>query len=144
MKKVLFSLAGDIVNRKSFVAFINTLLNVFKIHLLKKKDPYNTFEYLLNLSKKIGVKSRYYFIPGKLNEYDVRYDFSVKRTINIYNYLKQQQQIIGIHPSYNTFLNFDQLKKEKIRLVIRGEEGPIYCFQSAKEILPFSFDASFL
>lgn len=35
-------------------------------------------------------------------------------------------------------------QKEKIRLVIRGEEGPIYCFQSAKEILPFSFDASFL
>ncbi len=35
-------------------------------------------------------------------------------------------------------------QKQPIRLVIRGEEGPIYCFQSAKEILPFSFDASFL
>jgi len=35
-------------------------------------------------------------------------------------------------------------QKHPIRLVIRGEEGPIYCFQSAKDILPFSFDASFL
>lgn len=35
-------------------------------------------------------------------------------------------------------------QKQAIKLVIRGEEGPIYCFQSAKDILPFSFDASFL
>lgn len=35
-------------------------------------------------------------------------------------------------------------QKQPIRLVIRGEEGPIYCFHSAKDILPFSFNASFL
>lgn len=35
-------------------------------------------------------------------------------------------------------------QKQAIRLVIRGEKGPIFCFKSAKDILPFSFDASFL
>jgi len=35
-------------------------------------------------------------------------------------------------------------QKEPIQLVIRGEKGPIYIFKSAKDILPFSFDASFL
>ena len=31
-----------------------------------------------------------------------------------------------------------------IQLIIRGEKGDIYMFESAKSILPFSFDASFL
>ncbi len=35
-------------------------------------------------------------------------------------------------------------QKKPIKLVIRGEKGPIYIFKSAKDILPFSFDASFL
>jgi len=35
-------------------------------------------------------------------------------------------------------------QKKDIKLVIRGEEGDIYIFKSAKDILPFSFDASFL
>lgn len=35
-------------------------------------------------------------------------------------------------------------QKQAIRLVIRGEEGSIFCFKSVKDILPFSFDASFL
>lgn len=35
-------------------------------------------------------------------------------------------------------------QKEDIKLVIRGEAGDIYIFKSAKDILPFSFDASFL
>ena len=35
-------------------------------------------------------------------------------------------------------------QKQAIRLVIRGEIGSIFCFKSAKDILPFSFDASFL
>lgn len=35
-------------------------------------------------------------------------------------------------------------QKQAIRLVVRGEKGSIFCFKSAKDILPFSFDASFL
>lgn len=35
-------------------------------------------------------------------------------------------------------------QKEDIRLVIQGEEGPIYCFKSTKDVLPFSFNGSFL
>ncbi|MEM6320360.1 MAG: cytidine deaminase [Bacteroidota bacterium] len=35
-------------------------------------------------------------------------------------------------------------QKKPVELVIRGEVGPIYLFDSVKEILPFSFDATFL
>jgi len=35
-------------------------------------------------------------------------------------------------------------QKKDIKLVIRGEQGVTYIFKSAKDILPFSFDASFL
>ena len=35
-------------------------------------------------------------------------------------------------------------QKKDIKLVIRGEKGVIYIFKSVKDILPFSFDATFL
>ncbi|RMG87655.1 MAG: cytidine deaminase [Bacteroidetes bacterium] len=31
-----------------------------------------------------------------------------------------------------------------IRVIMQGESGPVYVFHSAKDLLPFSFDASFL
>ena len=38
----------------------------------------------------------------------------------------------------------EQKQKKPIKLVIQGEIGDIYVFKSASDILPFSFDASFL
>lgn len=35
-------------------------------------------------------------------------------------------------------------QQSSIELIIRGEKGVIYIFKSAKDILPFSFDATFL
>jgi len=34
--------------------------------------------------------------------------------------------------------------KQEIRVLIRGEVGPIYMFKSGKSLLPFSFDETFL
>lgn len=32
----------------------------------------------------------------------------------------------------------------ELKIIMQGEEGPIYLFQSAKNLLPFSFDGSYL
>ena len=38
-----------------------------------------------------------------------------------------------------------ELKHEQnIRVILRGEKGPIYVFKTGKDLLPFGFDASFL
>jgi len=34
--------------------------------------------------------------------------------------------------------------QQTMRVILRGEKGPIYVFESAKELLPFGFDATFL
>ena len=34
--------------------------------------------------------------------------------------------------------------KQLIRVILRGETGPIYIFETGKDLLPFGFDASFL
>ena len=34
--------------------------------------------------------------------------------------------------------------QQTIKVILRGEKGPIYIFKSAKDLLPFGFDASFL
>ena len=115
-KKIIKAFGGDLLLRKSASSFIKTIKDVIGICFFKLNDPYNTFDYLMNLSESVNVKSRFYFIAGKKNEFDVRYNYDEKKAIRIYNKIQKRGHIIGIHPSYNSFLNCEQLKKEKERL----------------------------
>lgn len=114
--KILKAFAGDILLRRSLRSIINTIKDIYGIYFHNKKDNYDTFEYLMSLSESIGVKSRFYIIPGKIGELDVRYNFDDQRAKKIYAKILNRGHILGIHPSYNSYLNYDQLEQEKKRL----------------------------
>lgn len=114
--KIFKALGGEILKRKSFKFFLKTLKDVYKIKFKKQNDVYNTFDYLMDLAEKKGVKSRFYFIPGHLGEYDIKFDIRNKFIKNITDKIKARSHIIGIHPSYSSYCNFSQLKIELSRL----------------------------
>mgnify|MGYP003667994246 CR=1 FL=1 len=115
-KKIISALCGDIILRKSLKSLFNSITDIIKIKLKIKKDNYDTFDFLMNLSDSIDVKSRFYFIPGLLGEFDVRYNYNSEKVIKKYKKILKRKHIIGIHPSYNSFLNYEILKKEKERI----------------------------
>ncbi len=115
-KKIASALGGDILTRKSIRSLTKTFLDVLNIYLLGRKDNYDTFDYLMDVSEKSKIKSRFYFMPGLIGEYDVRYNYNAKRVKKAYEKVKSRKHIIGIHPSYNSFLDKDLLSKEKKRL----------------------------
>ncbi|MDD3860073.1 MAG: polysaccharide deacetylase family protein [Bacteroidales bacterium] len=114
--KILKALGGDIVKRKSIRTFLKTIKDVYRIKIRNQKDVFDTFDFLMDLSEKRGVQSRFYFIPGYIGEEDVRFDIRNPKVKNIIDRISLRNHIIGIHPSYSSFCNINQLSEEKKRL----------------------------
>jgi len=114
--KIVKALTGDLIKRKSINTFLRTIKDVYKIKFGKQKDVYDTFDFIMDLSEKRQIKSRFYFIPGLPGEEDVRFDINRKNSRKIIDNVKKRRHIVGIHPSYSSFDNKKQLLKELRRL----------------------------
>lgn len=114
--KIVKALAGDIIKRRSISTFLRTVKDSYNIKIKKYRDVYDTFDFLMDLSERNGVKSRFYFIPGYVGEEDVRFDIRNPRVKKILDRIKLRNHVIGIHPSYSSYCNKDQFIKEKKRI----------------------------
>ena len=116
LKNFLIHLVGDIILRKSLKEFILSLYNYFQMKLGNKKDPFNTFDYLMDVSDELNVKSYFFFMAKGITKYDNNYKSNSSEILSLISNIKQRGHYIGIHPSYNAYNNFEQLKKEKEEL----------------------------
>jgi len=115
-KKILKHLASDIIRRKSIKEFYNSIKKYLLLKLKHEKDPYDTYEYLMNISEKTGNKSYFFFMAEGLTNYDNNYNSSSDTVKNIVKKIKNRGHPIGIHPTYNAYNNKVQLAKEKKEL----------------------------
>ena len=71
-----------------------------------KKEPFNTFEYLINKSEEYNVKSKFFFIPSNMNssmDGDYRIDsYDIKK---ILLFIKDKGHEIGVNPGYEAINN---------------------------------------
>jgi len=109
-------IVGDIIKRKNIkLALLNTWQK-FKVHMGLAKDPFDTFDYLMTISEKIGVKS-YFFFMGKGNtKFDNMYDSEDDFIKELIQKIKKRGHHIGIHPTYNAYNSGIQFTKEKNEL----------------------------
>jgi hypothetical protein len=85
-------------------------------HLKMQPDPYDTFDYLMDISERLNTKSYFFFIATGKTKFDKWYDINSKCVRNIVNKIKIRQHNIGIHSSYNSFNDYKQFYKEKYEL----------------------------
>lgn len=100
---------GDIViNRKS-------VLLVFKhLRYLFSEDPYNTFDFLMNISESLGIRSHFYFMSSDSGlKYDTRFYINDKRFRTTVSRIKERNHIIGFHPGFYTYNNDNRWIYEK-------------------------------
>lgn len=114
--KFFKSLVGDIIIRKSIKEFLHTIILYLKVKVNIQKDPYDTFDYLMDMSEKAGVKSYFFFMAKGLTPYDNRYKSNSLVLQNLIQKIKDREHFIGIHPSYNSFNSMQQFKMEKNEL----------------------------
>lgn len=124
--KFLKAIGGDIFKRKSITDLFNSLRDYYNYNFKKLPDVWDSFDYFMDLSEKKNTVSRFYFIAGKMGEYDVRFDIDYPKCVEILQKILARNHIVGIHPSYTSFNNETQLKLEVSRLqkyVNKVEEG---------------------
>ena len=110
-KKQLFRVVlGDILKRRDIPLSISRIKEYYLISKNKIKDPFDKFDWLMDISEDLGVKSRFYFMSGGTSKYDNRYDINDQK--ELINKIKNRGHLIGIHPSYNAYNDSKQLKKE--------------------------------
>ncbi len=115
-KKFIRHLAGDIVKRKSPIEFMKSIIGYSALKLNLKKDPFDTFDYLMDISERINTKSYFFFMAEGVTKYDNNYKSDSKQVKELIKKIKKRGHFIGIHPSYNAYNKNDQFLKEKKEL----------------------------
>ncbi len=111
-KTFIINFAGDIIKRRNPFLALSTLRSFVFIKLGLEKDPFDTFDYLMDLSEKSGVKSNFYFMGGGTTEYDSCYSLKDNFIKKLMEKIDKRGHNIGFHSSYNTYNNKKQWQKE--------------------------------
>ena len=84
---------------------------------LSKNDPLNTFDWLMQESESHGLASAFYFICGRTDaSKDADYDPDHPAIVELIRSIAARGHEIGLHPSYETYLDGDALSSEFQRL----------------------------
>ena len=115
-KSGLVEIVRDISVRKNPVLACKNVFLKLKSLLKFSKDPYDTFDFLMNLSDKHGLKSYFFFMAKGNTHFDNGYSLDSPKITALIDRIKQKGHFIGIHPTYNTYNDVNQFTKEKNEL----------------------------
>lgn len=122
---IVKTLAGDVLKRKSLQQFWGNFLEIVRMIFFGAKDRFDTFDELMTISEKVDVKSHFFFMAGGNSKYDNAYKIDSGKTKRLVQKIKQRGHYIGIHPSYNSYLDAEMLKNERecLAMVARQTVG---------------------
>ena len=95
------------------ITVLKLKLNYFASIFNYKNDPFNTFNYLMEQSESIQKKSHFFFIAGGKTRFENRYKINSKKAVKLIAKILEKGHNIGLHPSYNTYNNKNELSLEK-------------------------------
>ena len=117
---------GDLIKRMKPLGAIQRILNW---NYLKsagfEKDKYNTFDLIMNISEDNNLNSSFYFIAGRSGgAIDGDYSIEQPEILKLMRKIHSRSHEVGLHASYNSYNNVEQIKKEfKKLLKICDQEG---------------------
>ena len=118
-KDFIKSLGGAILKRKS----ISEAYDLTKRYI-KGKDPFNVFNWMMDLSEKFGHMSHFFFMSGGTSNKDNYYKIEHPKIKKLLLSIKKRGHKIGFHPSFNAFNDKDQFNKE-LQLLKKVSQSPI-------------------
>jgi hypothetical protein len=120
------TMAGDVVRRKDLKsALLGPWIWLNSRQEIHPRDPANTFDWLMDQSDKNGLTSAFYFICGRTDpSKDAKYDPEMPQIRALMRDIHKRGHEIGLHPSYNTYIKPEEIRREADRLRhICSEEG---------------------
>ncbi|MBT8608417.1 hypothetical protein G6656_09035 [Polynucleobacter paneuropaeus] len=120
-------IGGDIFRRKNIMSALRAplLWGMVKAGHIKI-DPYNSFDWIMQQSEKKGLKSTFYFIAGNsAGKIDGNYSINHPLIRQLLRSISNRGHRIGLHPSFNSYLNGGILSQELQALMMVCEEEGI-------------------
>lgn len=92
---------------------------------LHPADPYNNFDWIMDVVEKNNLKSAFYFISGQTNKkFDGDYDINHAAIRDLMRKIHARGHEIGLHPSYESYRSPAIIAKEANALKrVAAEEG---------------------
>lgn len=110
-------MAGHVLKRHDLHACSTTLKVKWATRdRLHRADPYNTFDWLMDVSEANGMTSAFYFLCGRTSNNDAEYEIEHPAILELLQRIDRRGHEIGLHPSYGTYRSPDLIKHESHRL----------------------------
>jgi len=93
---------------------VNELYNRYLVLFKLRKDPYDTFKWLINNHKKRKLKPVFFFLLGDYTIYDKSINYQNKHFVSLIKSVSDYFEV-GLKGSYLALDNIEVLKKEKQR-----------------------------
>lgn len=93
--------------------YMGPLTRLNTAETLYHRDPFNTFDYIMNISESCNIKSAFYFLCGNTSKrYDSDYRINDPSIINLIRRINERGHEVGLHPSYNSSKDPDIILNE--------------------------------
>ena len=125
-KRLVRAMAGDVLKRGDFKsALLAPWVRAQSKTALHPADPFNTFDWIMDVSERHGLKSAFYFICGRTDaSKDADYEPEHPAIRALMRRMHARGHEIGLHPSYGSYQTPLVIKQEADRLRrIAREEG---------------------
>lgn len=124
-KTIARMMAGHALKRRDLHAFCTApwikLASKDKLH---SADPYNTFDWLMDVSEAHNLTSAFYFICGRTSAMDADYDPEHPIIRTLMRRIHERGHEIGLHPSYGSYKKPELIAQETRRLrAVLAEEN---------------------
>lgn len=115
---------GDIFRGNIKSALTSPLVRLGTKSRLHSLDAFNTFDWIMNESERHGLKSVFNFICGHTSSMDGEYQIKHPAIRKLLRAIHERGHEIGLHPSYNTYLQPEAFQHEFVTLKkVCEEEG---------------------
>lgn len=122
-KEILAGIAGDVVKRGSPGRAYGRLRLWHDVKAGRAQDPFDTYEWLMDLSESSGWISTFNFIAGGDTKFDrPRYPLGHRLVTKVIDSIKSRGHEVGFHPSYATVTDGASWRSEleALRAAVRG------------------------
>lgn len=125
LPQIIRAMAGDIFMRGNvWNAAFGPFIRLTRGKNIHPSDPYNTYDYIMNVSEQHGIASSFYFICGHSpKNFTVHYEIEHPAIRHLLRRIHERGHEIGLHPSYDTYNRPQEivLEADHLRQVCKGE-----------------------
>lgn len=118
LSQLLRTTVADLIIRKKPRTAFQNLITYIKIQINPISDPYNRFDFIMDLSEKHGLKSAFYFMGGGGAQFDpLIYRLDHPAVATIIKTIGRRGHEIGFHASYASATREDIWNREFCNLM---------------------------